>query len=299
MAALVTSGGFQFSVSSIGGKWFWTLDALNQGNGQLYQIRDIITPFGNLLDKFPIPGDVILAMAESINQMMGQLAPTVAFVSPPVTSISITVTEGDPETAAGTIPVMNAGALGSFMTVTASPDVSWLIASPATVSGLGKNEIAQFNVSVNPINLIASGSPFVGHINIQDNRSPPTIIQTTVTATVLPKSLIEATPASIVLEFFLTSGVPGAAQLLIIKNNGPAGSVLDFTVAKLTNNSPWLGINPTFGGPLSSGSSTTIILSVISSGVPQIPGSYVETVRVTSLNASNSPVDIVVTLKVQ
>jgi len=295
----VASGGFQFSIISIGGTWLWTVDAINQGNGQIYQVRDIITPYGNLLDKFPIPGDVIIAMSDSINQMAEQLSPKISFVSPPVTNLSITITEGDPETVVGLIPIFNAGAIGSFMTASASSDVSWLITSPSVIYGLGKNNQAQFNVSVIPTNLVYSLSPYTGNINIQDNRNPPTIIQTTITAVVLPKSIIEVSPAAIFLDYWLVTNSPGLSQLLTVKNNGPVNSVLNFTVGKLTNNSPWLNISPTFGGPLSSGLSTMLTLSIVPAGVPQIPGNYIETVRISSFNASNSPTDIIITLKVQ
>ncbi len=56
----VSSGGFEFSVQSVGGLWRWRVVASNvAGARQLYVVEDVFTPFGPLsVVSSPIPGEV-------------------------------------------------------------------------------------------------------------------------------------------------------------------------------------------------------------------------------------------------
>jgi hypothetical protein len=296
----VTSTGATFKQQSTGGYWFWTVTTNNiVGVNQLYQVEDILTPFGKITDvAVAIPADVIQAMADSINQLQQQFAPLLALVQPYSTNVSFIVTEGDPNINVTTIPVQNVGAFGSFMTVTASPSVSWLMISPPSIAGMGKGEQGQLAVQLLPASLLSSGSPYSSYINVQDNRNPPTLIPVNFNITVLPRPVIATTPTAIGLSFSLISMSPSGSQQLVVTNAGPVNSVLNFTAAKLLNNSRWLDFTPTSGGPLNPAQSTIITLSVIPVGVPTIQGTYTETLRILSTNASNSPIDIPVSLTV-
>jgi hypothetical protein len=297
---IVTSTGTTFQQQSVGGFWGWTVTANNQvGVGQLYQVEGINTPFGRLIDvAVPIPADVVQAMADSINQLQQQLAPLLALIQPFNPNVAVTVTEGDSPTDAAFVPIQNVGAFGSFMTVFGSPDVPWITASPSSITGLGQSQQAQFTVIVNPASLLASGSPYVGHANLQDNRNPPTIIPITVTVTVLPRPAISAVPPIVNLTFSITTMSSGGAQQIVVGNAGPVGSVLNFSASKLQNNSPWLALTPNGGGPLNPGDTAPITLSVVTPGVPLIIGTYTEIVRIFSQNASNNPVDVQIILNV-
>jgi hypothetical protein len=287
-----------FKQQSTGGYWSWTVTANNiVGVNQLYQVENILSPFGKLYDvAVGIPADIIQAMSDSITQIQQQYAPLLALVQPYSTSISVAVTEGDPNVSITTIPVQNVGSFGSFMTVTASPSVSWLTVSPASIAGIGKGEQGQLAVQLLPASLLSSISPYYGYINVQDNRNPPTLIPINFNVTVLPRPVITTTPTSVALSFSLITMSPGGSQQLVVTNSGPVNSVLNFTATKLLNNSLWLDFTPTGGGPLAPSQSTIITLSIIPTGVPGVPGTYVETLRITSANASNSPVDVQVSL---
>lgn len=298
MATVVSGGGFDFQVESVHGVWSWRVRTNNlQGVGQLYEVINVTTPFGPLFNtQIPIPGDVVSSMAQSILDLQSQLSPLLAVVPPSSLSFSILITEGDPNQAIGTTEIQNVGAFGSFMTVTATPSVAWLSATPGFVQGIGKNEKAVFSLSLLTSSLLQSGSPYSGVINLQDNRNPPTVIPITVTVTVLPRPVISITPAQIDLTYIVSTSTPGGSQSITIENAGPVGSVLNFDVAKVSGGSTWLDITPTSGGPLESGNTDQVTFSVVVSKAPSAPTVLQETVRISSSNASNSPVDVIVRL---
>lgn len=300
MMEIVTGNRTTFKQASTGGFWSWTVTANNvTGISQLYQVEDINSPFGRIIDvAVGIPADVILSMADSIGQVQAQFAPLVSFIQPFNPNFYITVTEGDPISNIGFIPIQNIGSFGSFMTAVATPDVPWLSASPPSIAGMGKGDQAQFASSVRPATLLSADSPYTGRINIQDNRNPPTLLPVTVTVTVLPRPIVLPTPGSVSLTYNLASMSPSGAVTFVITNIGPVGSQLNFVVDKLLNNSPWLAFTPNSGGPISPSGTAIITLSVISAGVPLFPGLFTEIIRITSPNAGNSPVDVQVNLTV-
>lgn len=298
MGTIVSGGGFDFQVESVYGSWSWRVRTNNlQGVGQLYEVTNVTTPFGPLFNtQIPIPGDVIAAMAQSILDLQNQLSPFLYVVPPSALSFNLLITEGDPNQAIGITEIQNAGDFGSFMTATATSSVSWLSATPGFVQGIGKNEKAEFSLSLLTATLLESGSPYSGVINLQDNRNPPTVIPVTVTVTVLPRPVISVTPAQIDLTYIVLTSTPGGSQSITIENAGPVGSILNFDVAKVSGGSTWLDITPTSGGPLESGNTDQITFSIVVSKAPSAPTVLQETVRISSSNASNNPVDIIVRL---
>lgn len=298
MATGVLGFGGEFSVCSVGGTWRWRVTASNvHGAGQLYQVESIQTPFGSLVNTdIPLPGEVVAAMAESLATLQQQLQPKIALTG--AASLTLTVTEGDAVFPAGTLLFVNAGAFGSFMTVTGSPDSPWLSVDPPTVAGINKNASGQMGVRVDPRIMLAGSSPYLGHINLQDNASPSNLIAVPVTVTVIPRPAITLSQDTVFLTYYLASGVPGGASSITVSNTGPLGSFLSFSLAKAQNQSPWLAIAPMSGTNMPSGAEATIVFSVLSVGVSHIPGVYTEIVRVSSPNASNSPKELTVSLTV-
>lgn len=296
MATGVRGGGFDFDVQSVGGLWQWRVTASNvQGAGQLYQVEDIRTPFGSLATvDSPIPGDVIAAMADSLSTFQQQLQPKIVLTG--TSGLDVTVTEGDPVLFVGSLTFVNGGAFGSFMTATGAPDSPWLGVDPPSVAGIDKNQSAQMSVRVDPRILLATASPYLGHVGIQDNSSPANIVTVPVNVVVLPRPAISLDTTTVGLAFYLASMSPGGAASVTITNSGPLGSYLSFSLAKVQNQSPWLAIAPLSGTSVPSGGAVNATLSIISDQVPKIPGTYTETIRVASPNASNSPQTITVTL---
>lgn len=298
--SVVSGGGFSYSLQSVGGAWSWRVVASNiQNSGQTYEVVDVMTPFGpyDVLHS-PIPGDVITEMARVLAQFQSQLSPTLSLVSPGTSTFSTTVTQGDPKIIVAAVPFANTGALGSFLTVTATPDVNWLSSTPTTVIGLGKNQQGQITIILDPSTLLYISSPFTGHVNLQDNRATPTITPLTVNVTVLPPPIIGVNSSTLTLTYTIGTNTPGGAQILTITNTGPSGSSLTGVVGKVTNNSAWLAFTPPSFGPLASSSTQDITFSVITIGCPRIPGTYTETMMVASTNPLVSPVLVTVQLVV-
>ena len=297
--ASVKSTEVGFVQESIGGQWSWNVQASNVfGGGHLFQVTDVITPYGPLLDvEVPIPADVICAMADSITDVQDQLAPLLKLVSPATSILSAVIVEGDSNLDLGDVEVQNVGAFGSFMRVTATPSVPWLTVSPSTVGGLARNEKAVIGSTLLTPTLLSSESPYQGVINLQDNRNVPTVVPVTVTVTVNPRPAIGVSPTALIFNYILSTSTPSGAQSLDVENAGPANSSLEFSVASVSN-SGWLSFTPASGGPLGPGASDTVSVSLDTSGVPLTPGVYTDTVRIISGNASNSPVEVPVTLNV-
>jgi hypothetical protein len=294
---IVAGGNFRFSTPSVGGDWFWSVDASNIINdGQLIQVKDIQTPFGPLsVSNIPIPSSVILAMADSLTQFQQQLAPVLRLLTP--ATYSFTVTESAAAMDAAAMQFQNVGAFGSFMSVSATPDASWLTASPPSVGGLGKNQTGQSEARILPASMLASSSPYTGHITLQDSANPPNSVAITFNVIVLPRPTIGLSIPSIGLTYHLLTSV-GTSAIEVITNVGPALSSMSFSLAKVQNQSQWLSIVPISGGPLGSGNSVSVLFSIVGIHAPTITGNYSETIRLTAPSATNSPIDIPVTLSV-
>lgn len=304
MTSQISQGGFTFSKVSVGGWWRWTIEANNtQGANQQYYVRDINTPFGRITDgvDIPIPGDVVIDMANSLAQFQQQLSPLIALASGQQTTLNVTITQCDPASSIGSVNFINAGAFGSFMTASATPTVPWISATPTVIAGIGQNQPGQFTVMVDPSMLLSSNSPYSGVLNLQDNRQIPTVIPITMNITVLPQPIISTNPSfpnSVSFNWNLLTASGNSPQSLIVSNSGPSTSILNFTVAKVNNNSPWLSFSPASGYNIQSGSQLSISLCLNPYGIPQIDGEYFETLLISSPNAFNSPLAVQVTLTV-
>jgi hypothetical protein len=294
MNAIPAGGGFSFSLNSIGGTWRWTVFASNLG--LLYQVQDISTPYGPMnVAMIPLPADVVQAMAQSITDVKNQLKPLMTLVSSQ-TSFSVGVTEGDPRQNVGSVQIRNDGAFGSFLSAMATPDVPWLVVLTPEIDGLARGETATFVIDLVPDQLLAAQSPFTGHVRIQNTADSSSYIIVSVSVLVLPRPAISVNTQSVAMAWSVGTPTP-TVQYITVANNGPGTSSLDFSIAKVSN-VPWLTVAPESGGPLAAGMTETIQLSIVGISVPASLGEHVETVRISSTNASNSPVDVTVTLTV-
>jgi hypothetical protein len=183
------------------------------------------------------------------------------------------------------------------MSVAATSDVPWLsVLTPAT-AGVTKGQTASFSFDVVPDSMLALQSPYVGHIRVQDLNDPASFIIATVTVLVLPRPQIQVNTNAVSVVWSISTQTPSVANL-VVTNSGPATSSLNWSATKLAG-SAWLSVLPSSGGPLDSGATATLAVSVVAASVPQLVGSYVETVRIASPNASNGYVDVLVTLTVE
>lgn len=299
MPTFTSASSVQFELESVGGIWRWTTRANNINNfGQRYEVIDITSPFGPLFSiNVPLPGEVVLAMSGSISNLQQQLQASILVSSPIPPNFYIVVTEGAAVQDVGGVVVINNGAFGSFLTANASPNVPWLTAAPAQAVGIPQNSTASFLIRVNPALLLAANSPFLGVINISNQDVPAQVVTSNVVVTVLPKPTIAVSPT--LVNFTQTCGSPTASSVSVtVSNTGPVNSTMDFVVAKVNNSSNWLLVNPVSGGPLPGGGSTAVIFSLDITKIPQIAGTYADTIRFQSPTASNSFIDVPVNLNV-
>lgn len=292
----VSGGGFKFSQCTKFGTWEWEVVSQNDKCGpQNFFVSNINTPYGLFTSvSVPIPAEVINAMYQSVFDMISQLSPKIMLVGQ--SSFSLTVTEGDPDTFVGNTVLTNAGAYGSVMSVSATQSAQWLKSRPTSMDGVGKNQQVSFESIVKPTLMSFSNSPYSGTISYQDNTGNTVVASFAIA--VLPRPMINASSTSIVIGFYICTVSNTGPISLTITNSGPVGSSLSFNVSKVQNQSNWLLISPTSAGPIPSGGSVNISLSLDPDKAPRIPGVYTDIIRISSNNASNSPIDIPFTLNV-
>lgn len=284
---------FQFQVST--GIWKWTTRVDVSGSMPVYQVRDIVSPYGVLRDSIPIPGQVVQAMGESITQVQQNFPPRI-LIGPPG-SLSITVDEGRGFSESEAVPLTNSGIFGSLLSATLSPSAAYVRVTPSTVGSLASNEAGSFDVSVDSTSLLASSSPYSASVTVVDPSATNTPQTLPLTIIVRPKATIAASVAT--LTFSVAKPVSGAfpaipSQTFAVQNTGAAGSSLDFQAQKLTGLSDWLvGFGPTSGTVASSGSQTVTVN--VAPAASMMSGTYEETLRVSGYS-TNSFVDVLVRL---
>lgn len=287
---------YQFEHQTLTGLWRWTTRVDVTGPAPVYQIRDIMAPFGILRDTVPLPGPVVQAMADSISQLQLQFPPTI-LIGPP-SSLTFVVDEGRGFSIPQTVVLTNSGVFGSLLSAVLSSNAVYCTVTPSNVGNLASNESGSFDVAVDSTTLLASSSPYHVTVSATDpsaSNNPRTL---PVTITVRPKATIQVSPS--VLNFAATrppSGPfdPVPSQTFAIQNSGLSGSVLDFQVQKLVNLSDsWLTSLTPVSGTLSSGGSQNLTVGVAPvAGL--MPGSYTETLRISGYS-TNSFVDVTVQL---
>lgn len=285
----------QFSLPTARGAWKWVVRLDVSQSVPSYQIRDVVTPWGLLRDSIPIPGDVIIAMSDAITELKANFVPGI-LIGPP-SSLTFTVDEGRGFYAAQSVLLTNVGVYGSLLGATLTSSASFIRVTPANVGNLALNESGQFDVSVDSTTLVATSSPYAGTIMVQDptaNNTPQTL---PITINVRPKSTITLSPTTLTFSAVKPlSGpfAPVATQTFQVQNTGPVGSVLDFTIQKLTGLSDWLvGVVPSSGSV--AGGSNTVITLTVAPLESMMPGTYTETLRVSGYS-SNSYQDIQIQL---
>jgi hypothetical protein len=259
------------------------------------EVRDVITPYGLLRDSIPIPGEVVQAMADSIEQVLTAYPPSI-LLSP--TSLSFVVDEGRGVSGASQVRVTNNGILGSLLSVQITSSASYVFPLPANVGGLVANASGSFDVSVDSTNLLATGSPYAVSLAVQSAAAFNSPQNIPVSVTVRPKSTISLAPTS--LQFNVAAPFTGAfppipSQQISLSNSGLSSSVLEYQIRRLVG-VPWLvSVSPVYG--LISGGGAQPVTVVVAPPTGMFTGVYTETLRITGYS-SNMSVDVLVTLNI-
>ena len=294
LAANLQFHDYTFNFQVVQGVWRWTTRMDVSGASPSFQIRDIISPFGVLRDSIPIPGEVVEAMGESIDELRSQFQPSI-LIGPPA-SLSFEVDEGRGFSATQEALVTNNGIYGSLLDVALIPSAPYLTVAPANLGNLAFQESGSFDVSVDSTDL--TPGTYNATVLVQDDSAVNNPQSLPVTVVVRPKATIDITPLT--LTFNVVKPLSGPFppipnQIFTIENTGPLGSVLEFLVQRLTCLSEnWLvAFSPTTG-TLLSGQTQNITVEI--APVETLPtGTYTETLRVSGYS-TNSYVDVLVTL---
>lgn len=286
---------YQFELAIPAGKWKWTTRLDVSGYSPVYSVRNIISPYGLLRDSIPLPGAVVTAMAESIEELKTNFSSHI-LVGPP-SSLTFTLDEGRGYSEPQSVMVTNDGVYGSILGAALISSAGYVRVTPANVGNLAVNESGQFDVDVTSTSLLASSSPYNETVTIQDAGATNSPQLVPVTIIVRPKATIST---NVVLLTFTApkplSGPfdPVPTQNFIVQNTGPGGSVLDFQVNKLTGLSPWLtGIVPS-SGLLNSGGTQAVTVTVTPPSTLTW-GTYTEYLRVAGYS-TNSYIDVEIRL---
>lgn len=295
-AANIRFQDYQFSQQLATGTWRWTTRMDVSGSVPTFEVRDVITPYGTLRDNTPIPGEIIESMSSSITEIQSNFPPSI-LLGPPA-DLTFEVDEGRGFSDAQAVAITNDGVFGSLLGVSLATSATYVVTSPTNVGNLSANESGSFDVSVNSTTLLAVNSPYAETITVQDanaSNSPQTY---SVAIVVRPKATIQLTPTT--LGFSVAKPVTGPypaipSQSFDIENTGPAGSILDYQVQKLTNLSDdWLNIFSPVSGSLTSGQTQAINVTVTPiEGLAA--GTYQETIRVSGYS-TNEFVDVLIQL---
>ncbi len=286
---------YEFSAPTARGVWRWTTQVDVSGASPSYSIRNVLSPYGLLRDTVPLDGDVVLAMAASINTVSAAFAPDILVGSP--SSLTFTVNEGEGVSAPQAGQVVNDGIFGSLLDVTLTPSDDFLAVTPTSRGNLSKDESAPFDVTVDSTELLATSSPYDASITLVDDaagNSPQTL---PITVNVRPKATVGLSDTDVLFTVArpLSGDFPLVGdQTFDVSNDGPGGSQLAYLIQKLLGTSPWLtGIVPS-SGSLASGESDTITLSCLPPA-SMLTGTYTETLRISGYS-TNSYLDVTVTL---
>ena len=289
---------YQFSTVTSTGTWSWTTRMDVSGAGVVFQIKDIITPFGILRDSVALPGEVIQDMSATIDQLLANFPPTI-FLGPPSTLV-FEVDEGRGFSDAQEVAISNNGVFGSLLNAQLTGSATYVTTTPSQVGNLSSNEGGAFSVAVDSTSLLAGASPYNETVTAQDGSATNSPQVYTITINVRPKAVIDlSTPQ---LNFAVSKPLVGSyppipAQSFTLTNTGPVGSVLEYQVQRLTNlSNDWLQDFSPSSGTLASGASQIINVTLVPIDTLNI-GTFTESLRVSGYS-TNSFVDLVVQLNI-
>ena len=186
-------------------------------------------------------------------------------------SLSFTAQQGGGNPVAQTLNISNTG--GGTLSWTATPDTTWLAASPSSATGSG-------TVSVSVTTGILTAGSYTGNINLSATGASSRTIP--VTFTVTPAPSISLSPTS--LTYTATQGGSNPVNQTVTLTN--TGGVANWTVS---DNASWLSISPTSGS-----SSSTLTATVNPTGLTA--GTYTSTITVSAAGVTSRTVSVTLTV---
>ena len=279
LASNLQTQDFEYKFQVLQGYWRWkTRMDVSQSMPQ-FSVRDIVSPFGLLRDNVPIPGPVVEAMAQSITELAQAFAPLI-LVAPG--TLTFTVDQGRGFSDPQNVTITNNGVYGSLLSPTLTTSAPYVTAMPATLGGLAFNEAAISQVSVDSTNLLASNSPYAATVMVQDSNA--TNSPQAISIAVVVRPLAHITVSTNLLQFYVTKPLVGPfppipAQIFVLTNSGPVGSLLSWQAVKLLGCNWLVSYNP-ISDQLVGGASENVTVVVQPDDSMGI-GTYTETLRVT------------------
>lgn len=289
-AANLRRQSYDFQLDTSVGRWRWSTVMDVSGSAPRFLVTGILSPFGVLRDSVPFPGEVVEAMADSITEVRTQFPPAI-LLGPP-TALSFSVNEGQGFSLPQEVSLTNNGVFGSLLAVSLTSSSGHVTVSPAQIGNLTSNQRSTFDVAVNSVGLLAINSPYSVVITIQDPAAVNAPQVLPVNIDVRPRATIsaESTELSFIIAKPLLGAFPViASRTFIIENTGPAGSVLDWQIQKVSC-APWLASFGPVYGSLGSGETETITV-VAAPPRTTLTGTYFETLKITGFS-TNQAVDV-------
>ena len=201
-------------------------------------------------------------------------------------SMSFAAYEKGPNPSSQILQVKNSGQ--QSLDYTLSADADWVKFSPD--GGASTGQVNDHIISIEKDGLTAQDEEYAAKITITSSQAYNNPQEVTVNLTLDEEPPPEIWIDTDQLEFSAREGGSNPrSQTLTIKNTG--SSRLDY---KITNDAPWLDIDPT-RGKIKTGKNTHTV-SVNIKGLKE--GSYSDTITVTDPNATNSPQQVEVTLTI-
>jgi len=199
-------------------------------------------------------------------------------------SMSFAAYEKGPNPSSQILQVKNSGQ--QSLDYTLSADADWVKFSPD--GGASTGQVNDHIISIEKDGLTAQDEEYAAKITITSSQAYNNPQEVTVNLTLDEEPPPEIWIDTDQLEFSAREGGSNPrSQTLTIKNTG--SSTLDY---KITNDAPWLDIDPT-RGKIKTGKNTHTV-SVNIKGLKE--GSYSDTITVTDPNATNNPQQVEVTL---
>jgi M6 family metalloprotease-like protein/uncharacterized repeat protein (TIGR02543 family) len=178
--------------------------------------------------------------------------------------------------------LFNAG--GGTLNYTITDNQVWLSCTPTNGTATTESD----NIAVNFSTSGLGAGSYSGTITVSDPSASPTSKTITVNLTVTPQSTLGVAPVALTPTG--TTGLSGPTVSFALENTG--GGSCNYTITKTQS---WLTVSPTNGTLVAE----TDTIYVNCNATSLAPGSYSDTITVTSAGAGNSPLNIPVTYTVQ
>lgn len=201
---------------------------------------------------------------------------TFAVAAPPTigmspSSLSFTAQQGGGNPAAQTLNISNTG--GGTLSWSATPDTTWLAASPSSATGNGA-------VSVSVTTGILTAGSYTGNITLSATGASSRTVPVTFTVTAAPS--ISLSPTS--LTYTATQGGSNPANQTVTLTN--TGGIANWIVSDTAS---WLSVTPPSGS-----SSSTLTAAVNTTGLTA--GTYNGTITVSATGATSRTVVVTLTV---